>query len=196
MPSSAASAISLRSTLRGAWATSWPSMTQLPGTHASSLFQGRMITASGSGTANISGWAGVRSNHVAKPAKPAPSSCMPAIARAGTNLARCPPNRSVKEIIKYFMPFSSANFARSVAMINYPCCLCIFMNWGACTNVPRPFFNFSMMCLVCLGTNRFHKGALWPLPQLPLSVPPNLLALDCAGGFYHKHARWFAPLTS
>ena len=40
-----------------------------------------------SGTAIMSGWAGVRSSHVAKPAKPAPSSTMSLIACAGTSLA-------------------------------------------------------------------------------------------------------------
>ena len=88
MPSSAASEINFLRTLRGACATSCPSITQLPGTQAIVLSQGKIIAASGSGTASISGCAGVKSNHVAKPAKPAPSSCISAIARAGTNFAR------------------------------------------------------------------------------------------------------------
>ena len=44
--------------------------------------------------------AGVMSSQVAKPAKPAPSFCISAIAAAGTSLALCPPNRSVNEIMK------------------------------------------------------------------------------------------------
>ena len=39
-----------------------------------------------------------------------------AIACAGTSLARCPPNKSVNEIMKYLTPFSLANLARSVAI--------------------------------------------------------------------------------
>ena len=73
-------------------------------------------TAFGSGTAKhvrmcrASGRAMSRN-----PAKPAPSSCMSGNrACAGTSFARCPPNRSVNEIMKYLTPLSSANWARSV----------------------------------------------------------------------------------
>ena len=70
----------------------------------------------------ISGWAGVISSQVANPANPAPSSCISAMAWAGTSFARCPPNRSVNEIMKYFTPLSWANLARSVAI----CCVSLF----------------------------------------------------------------------
>ena len=115
-PSLAASSIRRRSTLRGACATSSPSITQLAATQATSGFHGSWITDEGSGTASMSGWAGVISSHVAKPAKPAPSSCISAIACAGTSFARCPPNRSVNEIIKYLTPFSAAKAAKSCVM--------------------------------------------------------------------------------
>ena len=95
MPSLAASAISRFSVSRGACATVLSSMTQLAATQATSGFHGSWITESGSGTASMSGCAGVRSSQVAKPAKPAPSFCMSDIACAGTSLARWPPNRSV-----------------------------------------------------------------------------------------------------
>src|SRR5690349_7426899 len=74
-----------------------------------------MIPA-GSGMPNMSGCAGVISSQVAKPAKPAPSFCISEIAAAGTSLARCPPNRSVNEIMKYRMPRSFAICARSSFM--------------------------------------------------------------------------------
>ena len=119
-PSPAASSISRRKTLRGACATSEPSITGLAATQATSGFHGSWITEEGSGTANISGCAGVMSSQVAKPAKPAPSSCMSAIACVGTSFARCPPNKSVNEIIKYLTPLSLANFSRFLTMVYLP----------------------------------------------------------------------------
>ena len=53
--------------------------------------------------ANISASAGVISNHVAKPAKPAPFFCMSEIALAGTSLDLSTPNKSTKLIKKYFI---------------------------------------------------------------------------------------------
>ena len=47
-----------------------------------------------SGSANMSGCAGVMSRKVEKPAKPAPSTAMASIAAAGTSLERATPTRS------------------------------------------------------------------------------------------------------
>src|SRR5262249_45604997 len=58
---------------------------------------------SGSGIARMSGSAGVMSNQVAKPAKPAPDFATASIALAGTILARMVPNRSRKEMRKYLI---------------------------------------------------------------------------------------------
>ena len=60
-----------------------------------SFFQGSGVSVLGSGSANMSGSAGDRSSQVAKPAKPAPFFCIPAMAEAGTSLARWLPKRSV-----------------------------------------------------------------------------------------------------
>ena len=65
----------------------------------------------------MSGSAGVMSSHAAKPAKPAPPTCMSPIACAGTSLARSTPNRSTKLTRKYRIPLSRAVFARSMAMV-------------------------------------------------------------------------------
>src|SRR5246127_4393328 len=51
----------------------------------------------------MSGSAGVMSNQVAKPAKPAPDLATASIAPAGTILARMVPNRSRKEMRKYLI---------------------------------------------------------------------------------------------
>ena len=74
-----------------------------------SLFHGNWIKLLGSGIANMSASAGVISNHVANPAKPAPFFCMPPIAWAGTNFDLKTPNKSTKLIKKYFIFFSLAN---------------------------------------------------------------------------------------
>src|SRR5258708_3155214 len=58
---------------------------------------------SGSGIARISGSAGVMSNQVAKPAKPAPDLATASIAVAGTILDRIVPNRSTNEMRKYLI---------------------------------------------------------------------------------------------
>ena len=58
--------------------------------------------------------AGVMSRCAAKPAKPAPFFCMPAIAAAGTNFDLTTPNKSVKLIKKYRIPFSFAVSARLI----------------------------------------------------------------------------------
>src|SRR6266550_7106088 len=53
----------------------------------------------------MSGSAGVMSNQVAKPAKPAPDLATASIALAGTILARMVPKRSRKEMRKYLIRF-------------------------------------------------------------------------------------------
>jgi hypothetical protein len=68
---------------------------QVEATQATSGFQGSWMTVSGTGTASMSGSAGVLSSQVAKAAKPAPSFDISAMAEAGTSLARWPPKRSV-----------------------------------------------------------------------------------------------------
>ena len=68
-----------------------------------SLFHGNCIKLSESGIANISLSAGVISNQVAKPANPAPFSCISSIARVGTNFERKTPKKSTKLIKKYFI---------------------------------------------------------------------------------------------
>ena len=45
---------------------------------------------------------------------------MSAMAEAGTSLARCAPNRSVYEIMKYRMPFVWAKLARSCGQGRLP----------------------------------------------------------------------------
>jgi hypothetical protein len=90
-------AIRRRRTLRGAWATSSPSITQLAATHATSGFQGSWMTEAGSGTASMSGCAGVMSSQVAKTGE----ACA-FLLHVGNGLRRdqlgaLPPNRSVKE---------------------------------------------------------------------------------------------------
>src|SRR6516164_1222621 len=72
-------------------------------TQATSGFQGSTMRLSGSGIAKMSGSAGVMSNQVAKPAKPAPDLTTASIAPAGTILARMVPNRSRKEMRKYLI---------------------------------------------------------------------------------------------
>src|SRR5690606_28339695 len=64
----------------------------------------------------MSGCAGVMSSQVAKPANPAPFSCIWPMARAGTSLARSVPNKSTKLIRKYLMPRSLATTERSSFM--------------------------------------------------------------------------------
>jgi hypothetical protein len=91
------------SATRGEASTSLPSIQRSPASQATSGCQGSWIRLSGSGIANMSGCAGVMSSQAAKPAKPAPSFCMPAIARAGTSLARRTPKRSTKLIRKYLI---------------------------------------------------------------------------------------------
>src|SRR4029079_5852173 len=104
------------STSRGACATGLPSIHGSPATHATSGFHGNWMTESASGMQKISGWAGVMSSQVAKPAKPAPDFCMLPTASAGTSLARWVPNRSVKLKRKNFTFLSLAYLARSPAM--------------------------------------------------------------------------------
>src|ERR1700730_4532041 len=70
---------------------------------ATSGFQGSTMRLSGSGIARMSGSAGVMSNQVAKPAKPAPDFATASMAVAGTILARLVPNRSRKETRKYLI---------------------------------------------------------------------------------------------
>ena len=94
-PSAAALATTWRSTLRGACATSAPSMVGVAAIQPTSGFHGSWMRLAGSGTASTSGSAGVMSNQVAKPANPAPPFAMASIAVAGTSLARRMPNRSV-----------------------------------------------------------------------------------------------------
>ena len=86
-PCSDADLICFSKTLRGAWATGLPSIIQFAATQATSRFQGSWIAECASGTANISGCAGLMSSQVAKPANPAPSFCISDIASAGTNFA-------------------------------------------------------------------------------------------------------------
>jgi len=66
--------------------------------------------------ANISGSAGVISNQVAKPAKPAPFFCISLIDSAGTNFDLKTPNKSTKLIKKYFIFFCFAIFDKSFAI--------------------------------------------------------------------------------
>jgi hypothetical protein len=94
-------------------------MTRSPVTQAISGFQGSWISVSGSGITSMSGCAGVRSSHVAKPAKPAPDFATASMALAGTILARMVPNRSTKAIRKYLTPFSFA-YAPNAAIVFLP----------------------------------------------------------------------------
>ena len=75
-------------------------MIRSPVTQATSGFHGNWMSVSISGMTSMSGSAGVMSNQVAKPAKPAPASATSSIALAGTILARIVPNRSTNEIRK------------------------------------------------------------------------------------------------
>ena len=77
-----------------------PFIQQSPASQPTSGFHGSWIRVAGSGLTSMSGSAGLLSSQAAKAAKPAPSSCMPAIACAGTSLARSTPNRSTKLIRK------------------------------------------------------------------------------------------------
>ena len=136
------------------------------------------MTVSGSGTASMSGCAGVMSSQVAKPAKPAPSSCISAMACAGTSLARCPPKRSVNEIMKYLMPISWAKAARSVIW-SFPV---IERKAG---KPPRPW-RFRI---------RVFRGTSWCLPAAPgpWRRPPSSAHIDprvrdCAHGFCRRRA--------
>src|ERR1043166_1473014 len=103
-----ASAITRLSTWRGFCSTGFPAIARSPVTQATSGFHGNWIRLSCSGITSTSGSAGVMSNQVAKPAKPAPDLATLSIALAGTILARMVPNRSTKAIRKYRMPFCSA----------------------------------------------------------------------------------------
>jgi hypothetical protein len=77
-------------------------MKRSPVTQATPGFHGNGMTLSGSGITSMSGSAGVMSNHVANPAKPAPAFATDSIALAGTIFARIVPNKSTNAIRKYF----------------------------------------------------------------------------------------------
>lgn len=80
------------------------------------------MTEEASGTAKRSGWAGVRSNHVAKPAKPAPPFCISAIAVQALAKWLHPelfkdldPDQTRRELYQRFMPIpASGVFATSL----------------------------------------------------------------------------------
>ena len=99
-PWAAACATTRFSVSRGPCSTGLPFITRSEASQPTSGFHGNCTKLVGSGTANRSGSAGVMSSQVANPANPAPLRCIPPIAAAGTSLARCAPNRSVKEIRK------------------------------------------------------------------------------------------------
>src|SRR6516164_1604938 len=99
-PLASADAIWHFSTCRGACSSGLPPRWRSAASHPISDFQGSWIKLAGSGIANMSGSAGVKSRCVAKPAKAAPSRCICTIAEAGTSLARNTPNRSTKLIRK------------------------------------------------------------------------------------------------
>ena len=85
----------LHTALRGDASTGLPSIHRSAASQPTSGFHGSWIRLAGSGLAKRSGSAGDMSSQVAKPAKPAPSCCIPAMALAGTSFARWFPNRSV-----------------------------------------------------------------------------------------------------
>src|SRR3984957_19782361 len=85
-PAAAAATITRLSTWRGFCSTGLPSMTRSPVTQATPGFHGSGVTVAGSGITSTSGAAGVMSDQVANPAKPAPALATVAIALAGTSL--------------------------------------------------------------------------------------------------------------
>ena len=96
-----------------------------------SLFQGKIIKLSGSGIANMSESAGVMSNQVANPAKPAPFFCISPIALAGTNFDLNTPKRSTKLIKKYFIFF----------------CFAIWVRFLGISNTTNYYFNYQLFSL-------------------------------------------------
>src|SRR5271166_3914532 len=99
-PLASAAAIWHFSTCRGACSSGSPPTWRSAASQPISGFQGIWIRLAGSGIANMSGSAGVKSRWVANPANAAPSRCICPIAEAGTSLARRTPNRSTKLIRK------------------------------------------------------------------------------------------------
>ena len=109
---------------RGEAATGLPSIHKSAASQPTSGRHGRGTRVSASGIANMSGWAGVISSHVANPAKPAPSFCIVLMAAAGTSLARATPNKSAKLIKKYRNFFWAATACKSVISFSLVVCNC------------------------------------------------------------------------
>ena len=96
-PRAAARCCCWRNKRRGHWAMGAPLRVRSAAIQPTPLCQGRAVRLAGSGTASTSPSAGERSSQAAKPAKPAPSLAIGAMAEAGTSLARWMPNRSVND---------------------------------------------------------------------------------------------------